>query len=137
MRSTVAKFLTRIRAHDVDGMARLEVKPHDKDWRTAYAGSGWLAGNYADALRGAVHVEVKDDTELEQQWHVCLRFGSPEQSLRLTVLESGSDGHFSPDGGHRKLLLSGFAEVRGTPKPDPSVKPGAFCAAGIVGPQWS
>ncbi|GAA4630512.1 hypothetical protein GCM10023196_056160 [Actinoallomurus vinaceus] len=136
LRSTMAKFLGRVRARDVHGLARLETNPHDSSWATARAGSAWLIDHYADALGGAMRVEVVDDSVGEQEWHLCLRFGAPERDLRLTVLETGKDGHFSPDGGYRTLLLSGFAEVKGTPRPNPSIPPGTFCAAGVVGPQW-
>src|SRR4051794_3361993 len=32
IRSTMAKFLVRVRAHDVHGLARLETNPHDSSW---------------------------------------------------------------------------------------------------------
>src|SRR3954452_20833454 len=136
IRSTMAKFLARVRAHAVHGLARLDTNPHDSNWATARAGAAWLIDHYADALGGAMRVEVIDDSVGEEEWRLCLKFGAPERNLRLTVLETGKDGHFSPDGGYRTLLLAGFAEVKGAPKPNPSIPPGTFCAAGVVGLQW-
>src|SRR4051812_18792680 len=77
IRSTMAKFLARVRAHDVHGLARLETTPHDTLWAAARAGSAWLIDHYADALGGAMRVEVAEDSGAAEEWHLCLRFGAP------------------------------------------------------------